>query len=307
LLLCGSACLCVAQEMVRLHTTTTQSPDPRYHEMVHLSAVEAPRRPGAGPGLEQDMDMDMEQPLLRPPAAAPAPRWPSWVDETSGAKAGGRQRPGVVGREEDGWDPVPRVRLSHTAPAAQNLHACARVCCVLVVLVVMTVSVLLGLYSPHYPQLGICNTELDWGSILRGLVKMKVEAEAEVLVSVYNPNLIAMDLKHLSGVMKHDGQQIGTLEAGGARGGFLIGALSVSDILVTTRFMMTSVQKSVQLEAEYQMGSLLLMVDLSLEGALLIGSHQVSPFQYGLSNYFIHVNEYSSDDNRQLCNCYNPG
>ena len=36
------------------------------------------------------------------------------------------------------------------------------------------------LYAPHYPDINVCNTELDWGSIMSGFTKLKLEADYQV-------------------------------------------------------------------------------------------------------------------------------
>jgi hypothetical protein len=36
------------------------------------------------------------------------------------------------------------------------------------------------LYAPHAPGVNVCNSELDWGSIVSGVTKLKVEADFQV-------------------------------------------------------------------------------------------------------------------------------
>lgn len=45
-------------------------------------------------------------------------------------------------------------------------------------LVLVALGVLL--YTPHAPDVNVCNQELDWGSIISGFEKLKLEADYQV-------------------------------------------------------------------------------------------------------------------------------
>lgn len=47
-------------------------------------------------------------------------------------------------------------------------------------LVLVALGVLL--YTPHAPDVNVCNQELDWGSIISGFEKLKLEADYQVCV-----------------------------------------------------------------------------------------------------------------------------
>lgn len=49
-------------------------------------------------------------------------------------------------------------------------------------LVLVALGVLL--YTPHAPDVNVCNQELDWGSIISGFEKLKLEADYQVGVCV---------------------------------------------------------------------------------------------------------------------------
>jgi len=58
----------------------------------------------------------------------------------------------------------------------------AALCLTLAWLALVALGVLL--YTPHAPDVSVCNQELDWGSIISGLEKLKLEADYQVGQSV---------------------------------------------------------------------------------------------------------------------------
>ncbi len=54
----------------------------------------------------------------------------------------------------------------------------AALCLTLAWLALVALGVLL--YTPHAPNVSVCNQELDWGSIISGFEKLKLEADYQV-------------------------------------------------------------------------------------------------------------------------------
>lgn len=48
----------------------------------------------------------------------------------------------------------------------------------------MLVALGVLLYTPHAPDVNVCNQELDWGSIISGFEKLKLEADYQVRCDV---------------------------------------------------------------------------------------------------------------------------
>jgi hypothetical protein len=55
---------------------------------------------------------------------------------------------------------------------------CGLVAMLLVVLGAFTIA-----YAPAYPEMNVCNQELDWGSIVQGMSSLKLKADYEVRYS----------------------------------------------------------------------------------------------------------------------------
>ena len=52
---------------------------------------------------------------------------------------------------------------------------CGILACLVVVIGGFTIA-----YAPAYPEMNVCNQELDWGSIVQGMSSLKVKADYEV-------------------------------------------------------------------------------------------------------------------------------
>jgi len=67
----------------------------------------------------------------------------------------------------------------HTTPSTM-LHYIIRITLGLTLAWLVLVALGVLLYTPHAPDVNVCNQELDWGSILSGFEKLKLEADYQV-------------------------------------------------------------------------------------------------------------------------------
>ena len=268
-LFCTSACFFVANEYVRHATVVRLEKDPNYQE---LRAFEEEDSAG------EESLLDRRSLLARGGTAA--------VEEGSAGEGG------------DTWDPVPRITVVERSRFVVILQKMMWGMVVLSVGWLLLVALAVLLYTPHAPDVNVCNTNLDWGSIFTGLERLKLEADYQLLLSVYNPNRLDVAITSGQGIFKHDHEPIGQVEVAP----FTIKGGAITDVLVTLVFT-PSVWKGLQLDIAFQTGSLMVMVDMHVTGKVIWNNRPFFPFQYGMNNYFIHVGEDSTGGSRKLCNC----
>lgn len=156
-LLCTSACFFVANEYVHHATVVRVEKDPNYQE---LRAFDDEEEEGGREGT------------------------------SGGARAGGGSSPidtgggGGGGIENDTWDPIPRITVIERSRFLVIFSKLIRAMLILAVGWLLLVAVAVLLYTPQVPDVNVCNTALDWGSIFSGFEKLKLEADYQLLLSV---------------------------------------------------------------------------------------------------------------------------
>ena len=92
------------------------------------------------------------------------------------------ERRGAI--ESDTWDPIPRITVIERSRFLIIFSKLIRVMLILAVGWLVLVAVAVLLYTPQMPDVNVCNTALDWGSIFSGFEKLKLEADYQLLLSV---------------------------------------------------------------------------------------------------------------------------
>lgn len=116
-------------------------------------------------------------------------------EEEEGGREGGRTRgsSGVRGSsspidsggiESDAWDPIPRITIIERSRFLVIFSKLIRGMLILALGWLVLVAVAVLLYTPKVPDVNVCNTALDWGSIFSGFEKLKLEADYQLLLSV---------------------------------------------------------------------------------------------------------------------------
>lgn len=154
-LLCTSACFFVANEYVHHATVVRIEKDPNYQE---LSSFDDEEEEGGREGASGG-------------ARAPARGGSSPVDSGGGI-------------ESDTWDPIPRITVIERSRFLVIFSKLIRAMVILAVGWLLLVAVAVLLYTPQVPDVNVCNTALDWGSIFSGFEKLKLEADYQLLLSV---------------------------------------------------------------------------------------------------------------------------
>lgn len=158
-LLCTSACFFVANEYVHHATVVRVEKDPNYQE---LRAFDDEEEEGGREGA-------------RGGAGGGSDRGSSPIDSVD-------ERRGAI--ESDTWDPIPRITVIERSRFLIIFSKLIRVMLILAVGWLVLVAVAVLLYTPQMPDVNVCNTALDWGSIFSGFEKLKLEADYQLLLSV---------------------------------------------------------------------------------------------------------------------------
>jgi len=157
-LLCTSACFFVANEYVHHATVVRVEKDPNYQE---LRAFDDEEEEGGREGVSGG-------------TARTGGGGSSSIDSGGG---GG-------GIESDTWDPIPRITVIERSRFLVIFSKLIRGMLILAVGWLLLVAVAVVLYTPQVPDVNVCNTALDWGSIFSGFEKLKLEADYQLLLSV---------------------------------------------------------------------------------------------------------------------------
>ncbi|CAM9276403.1 unnamed protein product, partial [Chrysoparadoxa australica] len=167
-------------------------------------------------------------------------------------------------------------------PLATSVHTCTRcVCGLFLSWVLLGCAAILAL-TPHIPVVNVCNTQFDWGSIVHSLSRAQVEADYQLLLSVYNPNIVNVHLNSGTAVLKHSHTEVGNiiLEP------FMAHAGHITDILLTIAIS-SETWDDLQLGLEFYTGALTFFMDAQISASLMVLGAQTFPFSFSVNDYFI--------------------
>ena len=153
-------------------------------------------------------------------------------------------------------------------------------------------------YAPRAPDLNVCSDAVAWKSIVDGMTSLKVQASFQILMSVSNPNRLALDLDMVSGNFQHDGGHVGTFTVPPTT----IHASAVTDLLVSVTFTPDK-WEAMQLTAEYYKGTLAFVVDL--DAAISVPALLGYSYQAHIGGKRVWVNDPMNQE-RHLCLCKDP-
>jgi hypothetical protein len=182
-------------------------------------------------------------------------------------------------------------------PLAYAFYTFVRFVCGSFLVITLAMCVLVIIYAPHTPQLNVCNTEFDWSSIVHSIKRAGVEADFQLLVSLYNPNRMDLVVKGGSAVFRHHHEEVGEMSFSNvtAEGGY------TTDMLLPVTFD-AETWENLHLGYEYETGELAFLVDGTITAAIAINSFESYPFSFSFNNYYVRVSDAAQYD-RSLCHC----
>jgi hypothetical protein len=160
------------------------------------------------------------------------------------------------------------------------------------------VAAMIMAYAPRYPEFNVCNTGSDWGSIITGMESMSTRLDEQILVSVWNPNILDFRVTSGQATFKWGTSKeiigVSQFPVFEADGGF------ISDALVTVSFS-PPLSDVPNIVLEYEQGVLALYVSVDLYGEVLYSGNSVGPLpHYSLTDYYMVLGGLGD---RSLCNC----
>jgi hypothetical protein len=205
-----------------------------------------------------------------------------------------------------GWRLQGHRRSRHMAPwrgqalrqrFAGRLYAFTTVFCSFCLVAVLISGTMVLIFSPHAPVVNVCNTEFDWGSIVNSMKKAQVEADFQILSSIYNPNYLNLVVEGGVAVLRHKHIEVGQMvfEPFTAAGGYTTDVLLIVEIDA-------EVWKDLMLGYEYELNTLSFFMDATVTASISWRQHKTFPFTFSIKNYFIKVADVTGTD-RSLCNC----
>eukprot|EP00752_Nemacystus_decipiens_P006985 g6265.t1 len=183
------------------------------------------------------------------------------------------------------------------SPLARKVSFYTRLVCGTGLAATLIICGVVVAFAPHAPGVNVCNTEFDWGSIVHSIAKVAVEADFQILVSIYNPNMLDAKIESGTAILSHKHTPVGTMAFHPAvlTGGY------VTDILLTITFN-GEVWEEAHLGLEYETGQLAFLMDATVSASVMWHGHKTYPFTFSIHDYYIKVSD-TTDYDRSLCNC----
>lgn len=188
-------------------------------------------------------------------------------------------------------NPTPSIQYT----PSNMLYTTCKTFYIVSILVMIGFTLLVALYFPRMPIIDVCSNEMEWKSIIDGLVSLKVEASFQILVSIYNANRISVNLQSLSGSITHDGDYIGRYEI---LPNTMIEAQSITDIQATVT-VTPDKWEALELTSEYYKGTLAVMLDCHASAQIPI----IPEYTYGYSSSGIMIHLDGAAGPREYCAC----
>eukprot|EP00592_Proboscia_alata_P012780 CAMPEP_0194394522 /NCGR_PEP_ID=MMETSP0174-20130528/123899_1 /TAXON_ID=216777 /ORGANISM="Proboscia alata, Strain PI-D3" /LENGTH=512 /DNA_ID=CAMNT_0039190325 /DNA_START=14 /DNA_END=1552 /DNA_ORIENTATION=+ len=183
---------------------------------------------------------------------------------------------------------------SSVANSAEKLFLCCKFTYVFSLTILLIAVYTILYFYPRVPDYNICSDVFDWKSIVDSMEALGLAASFEMLISVYNPNQLEIELVSGSGTFKLSGAQVGSFEIPP----ITIPPGSINDYLFTTSFTPDEWQ-ALSLTTDYYMGSLAFTVDA--KAFVRIPQLFGYTFEVDFDDYLVHVLDDISD--RHLCKC----
>jgi hypothetical protein len=159
----------------------------------------------------------------------------------------------------------------------------------------ITVTSLLLVFWPQIPVYNVCSDELNWSSIVDGMTSFETSATFQLLASVYNPNHFDAVIVSGTGIMHHNGINVGVINLGDE---VKISGTAITDIMFTATFS-SEKWEAASLSAEYAKGTLSFIVDadVTVKIPALFGGFT---YTADWKNFQIDVGDFGD---RSLCAC----
>lgn len=186
------------------------------------------------------------------------------------------------------------TRRQQRPSSVHQMYRGCQFCYIFTVLSSIVLFVVGMAYAPRQPQINVCTNQVAWKDIVEGLASLKMSANFDLLMSVYNPNRFEVDLSKGSGQFHHDGQYVGSFVIPEG----VISELSISDIVVKVSFSPDK-WSALSLTSEYYRGKLALTVEGHTHVKIPGLNYQ---FDAKFQDIEVNVNDPSLDDTH-LCAC----
>ncbi len=160
---------------------------------------------------------------------------------------------------------IPTVKRTTSPACVRAVHGCARVGCGLVVVASMVLGAIAIAAYPHNVAYSICDTSLDYTSLLNSLAHLTLAADYMVAASVENPNRFDLEVDRVAATFAFQGETVATLAVDQTT---MLTATSVIDRVLPIR-VAPGVATAYAMERALQEGNLVLNVNAKIEGRAL--------------------------------------
>lgn len=187
--------------------------------------------------------------------------------------------------------PPPPRRAKHV----HRMYGACRLCYFSTLAITVVLSLVALSYAPRKPVYNVCTDQLAWKSIVEGMASLKMSASFDLLVSVFNPNRLEVDLDGGSGKFHHDGQYVGSFVIPPSK----VAPRAISDLVLKVTFTPDK-WAALSLTAEYYEGTL--AFDIDGHSNVLIPGLGNYAFDAKFEDIKVNVNDPALDDTH-LCAC----
>jgi hypothetical protein len=177
--------------------------------------------------------------------------------------------------EEEQWS-VPIVELETETAVGRGVQCIFRWCCGCVVLLVGMFLLVVLIVYPHAPSYSVCNSEMDWTSLLGSLSSLKLAADYDVTMSVQNPNMFDIYVDTLDATFTFDGAPVASAHlkskptSSDSAGHVLkLTASSITDVILPLNFAPESLSQAWKMKSENSAGKLMFTASFSIQGTAM--------------------------------------
>jgi len=127
---------------------------------------------------------------------------------------------------------------------------------ILSTMLVFLIALLSVYFFPVLPPFSVCNDDVGWAKIVEHIIALRIDASFELLISLSNPNRIAVALDAGSGTFQFDGRPLGTFVIPS----FTVENMAISDLMILAKASPDR-QQAYKIVQAYMNGSLILDAD----------------------------------------------
>eukprot|EP01029_Cantina_marsupialis_P009054 TRINITY_DN2120_c0_g2_i1.p1 TRINITY_DN2120_c0_g2~~TRINITY_DN2120_c0_g2_i1.p1 ORF type:complete len:413 (+),score=82.17 TRINITY_DN2120_c0_g2_i1:125-1363(+) len=201
-------------------------------------------------------------------------------------------------KKDSSTDFIPLV-TQHKTP--KGIQQCESACCIMILVLSILATIFAGCLvyiSPSLPKYSICNKSFDWGSAIDGIKNFGIRGNYEILMSVYNPNVVGVHISKVRSTFLYKSEVVGIWDSDD---NMYIPPESITDMTVVIQ-LRPSLTEGWEMVHDFGNKALILSLDMHMSVSLDIIAHRTWEMDLHKVSE-IDVNKHKEKNQRQYCKC----